>query len=63
MPEFYLKIAKEENLKRGVADFIAGMSDDYCLLLFNKISPQEAAKVLIVHGSFKSLAVKTHFLL
>ncbi len=37
MPEFYLKIAKEENLKRGVADFIAGMSDDYCLLLFNKI--------------------------
>lgn len=37
MPEFYLKIAKEEGLKRGVADFIAGMSDDYCLLLFNKI--------------------------
>ena len=37
MPEFYLKIAKEESLKRGVADFIARMSDDYCLLLFNKI--------------------------
>jgi dGTPase len=37
MPEFYLKIAKAEGLKRGVADFIAGMSDDYCLLLFNKI--------------------------
>jgi len=37
MPEFYLTIAKEESLKRGVADFIAGMSDDYCLLLFNKI--------------------------
>ena len=37
MPEFYLRIAKEESLKRGVADFIAGMSDDYCLLLFNKI--------------------------
>lgn len=37
MPEFYLKISKEEGLKRGVADFIAGMSDDYCLLLFNKI--------------------------
>lgn len=37
MPEFYVKIAKEEGLKRGVADFIAGMSDDYCLLLFNKI--------------------------
>ena len=37
MPEFYLRIAKEESLKRGVADFIAGMSDDYCLMLFNKI--------------------------
>jgi dGTPase len=37
MPEFYLRIAEEESLKRGVADFIAGMSDDYCLLLFNKI--------------------------
>jgi len=37
MPEFYLRIAKQESLKRGVADFIAGMSDDYCLMLFNKI--------------------------
>lgn len=37
MPEFYLTIAKSEGLKRGVADYVAGMSDDYCLLLFNKI--------------------------
>lgn len=37
MPELYFKIAKDEGLKRGVADYIAGMSDDYCLSLFNKL--------------------------
>jgi dGTPase len=37
MPEMYLIIAKNESLQRAVADYIAGMSDDYCLLLFNKI--------------------------
>jgi dGTPase len=37
MPEIYLTIAKNESLQRGVADYIAGMSDDYCLMLFNKI--------------------------
>ena len=37
MPEFYQKIVEEEGLQRGVADYIAGMSDDYCLMLFNKI--------------------------
>lgn len=37
MPKIYLTIAKNENLKRAVSDYIAGMSDDYCLLLFNKI--------------------------
>jgi len=37
MPEIYLSIAKNEGLKRGVADYVAGMSDDYCLSLFNKI--------------------------
>lgn len=36
MPEFYGKIVEEEGLQRGVADYIAGMSDDYCLMLFNK---------------------------
>src|SRR5471030_2011433 len=29
MPEFYLTIVKNESLQRGVADYIAGMSDDY----------------------------------
>ena len=37
MPEIYLTIVKNESLQRGVADYIAGMSDDYCLMLFNKI--------------------------
>ncbi|MDR3597010.1 deoxyguanosinetriphosphate triphosphohydrolase [Clostridium sp.] len=37
MPEIYLAIAKAEGLKRGVADYVAGMSDDYCLSLFNNI--------------------------
>lgn len=37
LPELYKKIAAEEGLKRAVADYIAGMSDDYCLNMFNKI--------------------------
>lgn len=37
MPEFYLNIVEEEGLYQGVADYISGMSDDYCLMLFNKI--------------------------
>jgi dGTPase len=37
MPKIYLTIANNEGLQRGVADYIAGMSDDYCLSLFNKI--------------------------
>ncbi|MBC2397387.1 dGTPase [Clostridium tetanomorphum] len=37
MPEFYKSMVQMEGLYAGVADYIAGMSDDYCLLLFNKI--------------------------
>ena len=37
MPKLYIKIAQKEGKKRAVADYIAGMSDDYCLSLFNKI--------------------------
>ena len=37
LPELYKRIADEEGLKRGVADYIAGMTDDYCLSNFNKI--------------------------
>lgn len=37
LPELYQRIADEEGLKRGVADYIAGMTDDYCLSTFNRI--------------------------
>ncbi len=37
MPELYKNIVEKEGLKRGVADYIAGMSDDYCLSLFNRL--------------------------
>lgn len=37
MPDVYMNIVNKEGLERGVADYISGMSDDYCLLLFNKI--------------------------
>ena len=37
MPDLYKKIAEDEGVDRGVADYIAGMSDDYCLSQFNKI--------------------------
>jgi dGTP triphosphohydrolase len=37
MPEFYMNTVNKEGLYIGVADYIAGMSDDYCLLLFNDI--------------------------
>lgn len=37
MPILYQNISIEEGIERGVADFVAGMSDDYCLNLFNNI--------------------------
>jgi dGTPase len=37
LPEFYRSIAAEEGLHQGVADYISGMSDDYCLYIFNDI--------------------------
>jgi len=37
MPEFYRGISTREGKERGVVDYIAGMSDDYCIHLFNKI--------------------------
>lgn len=37
LPPMYREIAKMEGLKRGVADYIAGMSDDYCLNKFNSL--------------------------
>jgi dGTPase len=37
MPDFYKGIVDEEGLHVGVADYISGMSDDYCLMLFNNL--------------------------
>ncbi|EJO5347190.1 deoxyguanosinetriphosphate triphosphohydrolase [Clostridium botulinum] len=37
MPKLYKNIVEEEGLYIGVADYIAGMSDNYCLYLFNNI--------------------------
>ena len=37
MPKLYMDIVKEEGVARGVSDYIAGMSDDYCLNKFNEI--------------------------
>lgn len=37
MPKLYKDIVEEEGVCRGVADYIAGMSDDYCLNKFNEI--------------------------
>ena len=37
LPELYRKIINEEGLKRGVADYIAGMTDDYCISMFHTL--------------------------
>lgn len=37
MPKFYNDIAEKEGLNQGVTDYISGMSDDYCLILFHEI--------------------------
>lgn len=37
MPSIYMKVLENEGKERAVADYIAGMSDDYCLVLFNNI--------------------------
>ncbi|MEG1257027.1 deoxyguanosinetriphosphate triphosphohydrolase [Clostridium sp.] len=37
LPEFYKNISKEEGHHQGVADYIAGMSDEYCIDIFKEI--------------------------
>lgn len=37
LPGIYKEIAEKEGIKRAVADYISGMSDDYCLNTFNKL--------------------------
>ena len=37
LPSFFKKICDEEGKERGVVDYLAGMSDDFCLNTFNNI--------------------------
>lgn len=37
LPEFYFKIAEEEGVERGVADYISGMTDNYCTSVFKEL--------------------------
>ncbi|MGI6469561.1 MAG: deoxyguanosinetriphosphate triphosphohydrolase [Syntrophomonadaceae bacterium] len=37
MTPVYLEIAEQEGLERAVADYIAGMSDEYCISIFENI--------------------------
>lgn len=37
MPELFILIADQEGNERAVADYIAGMTDDYAIILFNQI--------------------------
>ncbi|MFZ7103791.1 MAG: deoxyguanosinetriphosphate triphosphohydrolase [Peptococcaceae bacterium] len=37
LPPFYFDIAREEGLERGIADYISGMSDNYCVALFQDL--------------------------
>ena len=37
LPQFYIDIVEKEGAYQGVCDYISGMSDDYCLAIFNKL--------------------------
>lgn len=37
LPDFYRKIVKVEGVERGVADYISGMSDNYCVKVFKEL--------------------------
>ncbi|SMB89796.1 dGTPase [Desulfonispora thiosulfatigenes DSM 11270] len=37
LPLFYQTIAKTEGIERGVADYISGMSDNYCVTIFKEL--------------------------
>lgn len=42
MPQLYRKIVDNEGVERGVADYISGMTDNYCIALFKeKVLPHD----------------------
>ncbi|HSV26739.1 MAG TPA: hypothetical protein VLH60_02500, partial [Sedimentisphaerales bacterium] len=42
MPAYYRKLIASEGLKRTVCDYIAGMTDRYCILMLEKVGPAGA---------------------
>lgn len=38
LPEFYLNIARNEGVERGVADYISGMTDNFCLAVYEELT-------------------------
>lgn len=38
LPEFFREIAFSEGIERGVADYISGMTDNYCVNLFKELT-------------------------
>lgn len=38
MPEFYRYVAETEGLERAVADYISGMTDNYCVAIFKDLT-------------------------
>ena len=49
LPEFYRQIADEEGLTVGVADYISGMSDTFCLAIFNEVYVPQFTPGLAFH--------------
>jgi len=37
LPSFYLSIAEDEGIERGVTDYISGMTDNYCINIFKEL--------------------------
>lgn len=42
MPEFYREIAEKEGIEQGVVDYISGMTDNYCVDIFQQLTIPKA---------------------
>jgi dGTPase len=42
LPDYYRQIVEKEGVERGVADYISGMTDNYCIASFKeKVLPHD----------------------
>lgn len=57
MSDIYRKIADEEGLERAVTDYISGMSDAYCISIFNDIYIPKS----LVPGAARNILEKNKF--